>query len=144
VVLPLTVDTIGAGVLPAGLVVSHFADVEGDAQPGPPNALMMTSGTVTYEFAPGIAPGMHLTNAKLDSTSQNPKMGGAPGSSQNLQATYWDWSQAAWVPLNYSDAGTTALPDAAIDPSSNAVRLQMKINGGQVFLGAISLTGTVK
>ena len=143
VVLPLAFDPIGAGPVPAGLVVSRFTDIEGDTQPGPPDAVFMQNGTVTYELVPRIAPGMHLTSAKLDSTNQSPKLV-APGSAQSLLARYWDWSTSAWVPLDYSSLGTSALPDAALEPSSNEVRLQMTTNGTQVVLGAISLTGTVK
>jgi hypothetical protein len=146
VVLPLTFEAIGAGPLPPGMVVSHFTDIEGDTQPGPPDALMIQNGLVTYEFAPGIAPGMHLTSAKLDATSQNPKMSAIAGSSsQGVQARYWDWSTSNWVPMAaYSTSGTSALPDAAIEPSSNEVRLQIATGGTMAFLGAISLTGTVK
>jgi hypothetical protein len=143
VVLPLTFGSVGAGALPAGLVVSHFTDIEGDTQAGPPDALLMQNGTVTYEFTPEIAAGMHLKNASLDSTNQSPKMAPGSVSSQSMQAGYWDWSKAAWVPLSYMALGTTALPDAAIEPSSNEVRLRMTISGGPVLLGAISLTGTV-
>jgi hypothetical protein len=144
VVVPLTLDAIGAGSLPAGMVVSRFTDIEGDTQPGPPDALVLQNGTVTYEFEPGIAPGLHLTSAKLDSSAQNPKMAAISGSSnQSLQARYWDWSKSTWVPMAYSSPGTSALPDAAIEPSSNEVRLQMT-TGGTALLGAISLTGTVK
>ena len=144
VVVPLTLDAIGAGSMPAGMVVSRFTDIEGDTQPGPPDALVLQNGTVTYEFEPGIAPGLHLTNAKLDSSAQNPKMAAIAGSSnQSVQARYWDWSKSTWAPMDYSSPGTSALPDAAIEPSSNEVRLQMT-TGGTALLGAISLTGTVK
>jgi hypothetical protein len=143
VVLPLSFGSVGAGALPAGLVVSHFTDIEGDTQAGPPDALLMQSGTVTYEFTPGIAAGMHLKNASLDSTAQSPKMAPGSASSQSMQAAYWDWSKAAWVQLSYTALGTSALPDAAIEPSSNEVRLRMTISGGPVLVGAISLTGTV-
>jgi hypothetical protein len=105
---------------------------------------MLQNGTVTYEFEPGIAPGLHLTNAKLDSSAQNPKMAAIAGSSnQSVQARYWDWSKSTWAPMGYSSPGTTALPDAAIEPTSNEVRLQMT-TGGTALLGTISLTGSVK
>jgi hypothetical protein len=143
VVLPLTFGSMGAGALPAGLVVSHFTDIEGDTQAGPPDALLMQNGTVTYEFTPEIGTGLHITDAKLDSTNQSPKFA-PPGSAQGVQARYWDWSKATWVALDYVAMGTTALPEAAIEPSPNQVRLQMTINGGPVLLAPISLTGTLK
>ena len=54
IVLPLEVIEIGAGALPAGMVVSRFTDVEGDSQPGSPGAVVMQNGTVTYEFTPTL------------------------------------------------------------------------------------------
>jgi len=143
VVLPLTFDPIGAGPVPAGMVMSRFTDIDGDTQPGPPDAVLLQNGTVAYDFAPRIAPGMHLTSAKLDTTNPSPKLV-APGSSQSVLARYWDWSTSAWAPFDYSSLGTSALPDAALERSSNEVRLQMTTNGSEVMLGAISLTGTVK
>lgn len=143
VVLPLTVDEIGTGSLPAGLVVSRFTDIEGDSQPGPPASVVTQNGTVTYDFMPPLAPGTHLTAATLDSTNQSPK-GAIPGSSQGLMVNVWDWSKSAWAPLAYTVLGTSALPEVAINPSSNEVRVQMTATGSMAELGAISLTGTVK
>jgi hypothetical protein len=143
VVLPLAVEQIGAGSLPTGMVVSRFTDIDGTTQQGPPTGVMLQNGTVTFNFAPQLAPGTRLTSATLDSTSQSPK-GGFPGSGQGVQAQVWDWTKSAWMALDYNPVGTSALPDAAINPSSGEVRLQISTSSGLVLLGAISLTGTVK
>ena len=103
-----------------------------------------SNGTVTYDFAPSIVPGLHLTKAILDSSTQN-LYGGPPGTTQGTpQVSVWDWSKSAWVTLNYTQQGTTALPDAAVNPTSSEVRLQIAANGITSNLGPISLTGTVK
>ncbi len=141
VVIPLAIGAIGAGSLPAGLVVSRFIDIEGTTQAGPPGAVFMQSGTATYDFTPQLAPGTHLTGATLDSTSQSPKGGAFPG--QSLSAEAWDWSQSAWVHVAYTPLGTTTLPAGAVNPSTGEVRVRITVNG-QALLGAISLTGTVQ
>jgi len=142
VVIPLAIGAIGAGSLPAGLVVSRFTDIDGTTQNGPPGAVFMQSGTATYDFTPQLAPGTHLTGATLDSTSQSPKFGG-PNPGQSLSAEAWDWSQSAWVPVAYTPLGTATLPAGAVNPSSSEVRVRITVNG-QAILGAISLTGTVQ
>jgi len=101
------------------------------------------NGTVTYDFTPSIASGLHLTNAALDTTSQF-QMGGPTATGQNLQVNAWDWSKSAWVPLNYSPSGSTALPDTTVNPTSDEVRIQMTANGSLIYLGPMSLTGTVQ
>jgi hypothetical protein len=142
--LPIAVGEIGAGTVPAGMIVSRYTDMEGDSQPGPPGAVTTSNGTVTYDFAPSIVPGLHLTKAILDSSTQN-LYGGPPGTTQGTpQVSVWDWSKSAWVTLNYTQQGTTALPDAAVNPTSSEVRLQIAANGITSNLGPISLTGTVK
>ena len=143
VVLPLPVTGIGAGAVPAGMVLSRFTDIEGDAQPASPGAVMMQNGTVSYDFTLPLAQGAHLDSASIDSTYSSPK-GPGPGSTQILQAKVWDWQQSAWIPLSYNLGGVTLVPSAAINPSSGEVRLQVAANGTQVLFGQISLTGTVK
>src|SRR5487761_1619919 len=143
VVLPLQVSGIGAGTLPAGMVLSRFTDIQGDAQQGMPGAVMTQNGTVTYDFTPPLAPGAHLTAASLDSTISIPK-GPVPGSSQTLPAKIWDWLQSAWVPLSYNTSGVTAVPGAAINPATGELRLEVAATGTQVLLGQVSLIGTVK
>ncbi len=144
VVLPLQVTGFGAGAIPAGMVLSRFTDIDGDGQPAQPGALLMTNGTVTYDFTPVLAPGAHLDSASIDSTFSSPKGPVPPGSAQSLQAKVWDWQQSAWIPLSYNAGGVTALPSAAINPSSGEVRLQVAAGGNQVVFGQVSLTGTVK
>ncbi len=141
VVIPLAVGAIGAGSLPAGLVVSRFTDIDGTTQNGPPGTVVMQSGTATYDFTPQLEPGTHLTGAALDSTGQSPKGGGFPG--QSLSAEAWDWSQSAWVHVAYTPLGTATLPAGAVNPTTGEVRVRITVNG-QALLGAISLTGTVQ
>src|SRR5260370_7751149 len=105
----MAVDSIADGPVPAGMVVSRFIDIEGDTVPGPPIGVQIQNGTVTYDFAPAIASGMHLTSAALDATAQL-KFGGPPGTTQALQVNAWDWSQSPRVSPNSSTAATTALP----------------------------------
>ena len=143
VVLPLAVDSYGAGAIPSGMIVSRYADFEGDSQQGPPTGVATQNGTVTYTFTPSIASGMHLTNAGLD-TSNQIQMGGPPATTQNLQVKAWNWSTSAWVPVTYSTFGSSSLPDSVINPTTNEVRLQITAEGTLVYLGPISLTGTVK
>jgi hypothetical protein len=104
----------------------------------------MQNGTVSYDLTPGLAPGSHLESAAIDSTNSSPKGPAPPGSAQSLQAKVWDWQQSAWIPLSYNAGGVTAVPSAAINPSSGEVRLQVFGNGTQVVFGQVSLTGTVK
>jgi hypothetical protein len=141
VVIPLAIGAIGAGSVPAGIVMSRFTDIEGTTQNGPPGAVFMQSGTATYDFTPRLAPGTHLTAAGLDSTSQSPKGGAFPG--QSLSAEGWDWSQSAWVPVTYTPLGTSTLPAAVVNSSSGEVRIRVTVNT-QALLGALSLTGTVQ
>jgi hypothetical protein len=142
--LPIAMGEIGPGTVPAGMIVSRYTDIEGDSQPGAPGAVTTTNGTVTYDFQPTIVPGLHLTKATLDSTTQN-QFGGPPGTTQGSpQVSAWDWSKSSWVTLNYSAQGVTSLPDSAINPTSSEVRLQFVANGNTSMLGPISLTGTVK
>lgn len=143
VVLPLQFAGIGPGALPTGMVLSRFTDMQGDAQPASPGAVLMQNGTLTYDFTPGLAAGAHLAAASLDSTYTSPK-GPAPGSTGTLPAKVWDWLRSAWIPLDYNASGVTALPAAAINPTSGEVRLQVAGNGTQALFGQISLTGTVK
>jgi hypothetical protein len=142
--LPIAVGEMGAGAVPAGMIVSRYVDAEGDSQPGAPGAVTTTNGTVTYDFQPSIVPGLHLTKASLDSSTQV-QFGGPPGTTQgNPQVSAWDWSKSSWVSLSYNAQGITALPDSAVNPTSSEVRLQFMANGNMAVLGPISLTGTVK
>jgi hypothetical protein len=145
VLLPLPVTAIEPGTLPAGIVLSRFTDIQGDAQAGQPGALLLSNGTVSYDFTPALTPESHLDSASIDSTFSSPKGPVAPGTTQNLQARFWDWQHSAWSPLPYLNGGVTVLPSAAINPSSSEVRLEVDASGsGGAQFGQVSLTGTVK
>ena len=150
VALSLPVDHIGTGPLPAGVVSGRIVDVVGDSQgQGPPGMLMLQNGTVTYEFSPNLATGMHLSGVSL--TSQNPYgakfQAAPPGSSGSaapgVQGQVWDWSRAAWTDVTYQDNGTTALADSAVDPASGLIRFRLSTNSG-LLAGMITLSGTVQ
>ena len=144
VVMPLQVTGIGAGAIPAGMVLSRFTDIDGDGQPAQPGAMLMQNGTVSYAFTPLLAPGSHLDSASIDSTTTTGKGPVAGGTTQSLQARAWDWQASAWIPLTYNLGGVTPVPSAAIDPSSGEVRLQVDAGGTQAVFGQAFLTGTVK
>jgi hypothetical protein len=150
VALSLPVDQIGTGPLPAGVVSGRIVDVVGDSQgQGPPGMLMLQSGSVTYEFAPGLTAGSHLSGVSL--TSQNPygaKFQGVPpgsaGSSQpGVQGQVWDWSRSTWTDVAYQDNASTALPDSAIDQNTGLIRFRITTSTG-LLAGAITLSGTVR
>jgi hypothetical protein len=148
VVLSLSLDQIGTGSLPAGVVSGRIVDVVGDSQgQGPVGMLLIQSGSVTYEFSPSLAAGRHLGGASL--TASNPYGGKfipAPGggaTAPTVQGQVWDWARSAWTDVAYQDNGTTTLPDSAINPDSGLVRLRLSSDGGFVA-GNITLTGTVQ
>ena len=147
VAVQLPVDQIGAGPVPAGLVVGRMVDVDGDSQPGPPGGVSMTNGSVTYAFMPNLVPGTRLVSASL--SSSNPFFGkGIPptanGSQPSLTTQIWDWSHSAWADLAYRDNATNAIPDTAVNPSTGEVRVKMTVANGGYLSGGISLTGTVQ
>jgi hypothetical protein len=144
VVLPLPVTGIGAGVLPAGMVVSRFTDMQGDGQPAQQGSVLLQNGSVSYDFTPALAPGSHFESAAIDSTFTSPKGPIAPGTTSTLQARFWDWQRSAWTSLTYNMGGVTTLPPAAINPATGEVRLQVDAGGTQTVFGQASLTGTVK
>jgi hypothetical protein len=151
VALSLGVDRVGTGTLPAGIVNSRIVDIVGDSQGnGPPGMLALQNGTVTYEFAPTLADGTHLTGATVN--SQNPygaKVVGPVGPNGNpgtpgVDGQVWDWSHSAWADIAYQDNGTTALPDSAVDPISGLVRLRVSVTNGGFLAGMLALSGTVR
>lgn len=147
VALSLAVDQIGAGPLPGGVVVGRIVDVVGDSSGnGPPGMLMLQNGSVTYEFAPALTAGVHLTGASVSAVNPyGPKFGGPPGgTSRSVTGQVWDWSHGAWVDLAYQDNGTTAIPDNAIDPSSGTIRLRVSTSNSGFLAGTITLSGTVQ
>ena len=148
VALSLSLDQIGTGSLPAGVVSGRIVDVVGDTQgQGAPGMLLLQSGSVTYEFSPSLVAGRHLTGASL--TSSNPYGGkfmpapaGGPSAS-TVQTEVWNWSRSAWSDVAYQDNGTTALPDSAVNPENGLVRLRISTTSG-FAAGVISLSGTVQ
>jgi hypothetical protein len=146
VAVQLAVGEIGAGSLPAGIVVGRMVDVEGDSQQGPPGGVSMTNGTVTYAFTPQLAAGTRLTNVSLSSSNPfNGKGIAVSGNGvQSLTTQVWDWSQSKWVDFAYRDNSTSAVPDGAINPSTGEVRLKMTVVNGGYLSGGLTLTGTVK
>ena len=149
VVLSLAVDQIGTGPLPAGIVSGRIVDVVGDTQSqGPPGMLVMQNGSVTYEFAPSLSSGAHLTAVSVSAQNPyGPKFGPPGNTTQTGPAVVgqvWDWSHATWTEVAYQDNGTTALPDSAVDPSTGLIRLRLTTTNGGLLAGSISLSGTVQ
>jgi hypothetical protein len=147
VAVTLPVEQIGAGLLPAGLVSGHIVDFEGDInQQGPPGALMIQNGTVTYSFTAPLASGVHLTGASISAT--NPYSGKGPGVAGNQPTTTrgeaWDWSDSTWVDIGYQDSGATNLPDSVVNPTSGEIRLRVTVNNGSFLASGITLTGSVQ
>jgi hypothetical protein len=149
VALSLSVDQIGTGTLPAGVLNGRIVDVVGDSQgqTGIPGTFTMQSGSLTYEFAPLLAPGTRLTGVSVNSQNPfNPR--GAPGtvgqSGPTIAGEVWDWSRSAWTDIAYQDNGTTALPDGAVHPASGLVRLRLTTTNGATLSGNLTLSGTVR
>jgi hypothetical protein len=135
--------------LPAGVINSRIVDVVGDSQgQGPPGTLVLQNGSVTYEFAPTLAAGTHLTGVSV--VSQNPfgaKFGGPPGTTgttPGIAGQAWDWSHGVWTDIAYQDNGTTALPDGAVNSTTGIVRIRVTATNGSVLAGNLALTGTVQ
>jgi len=149
VVLSLAVDRIGTGPLPAGVVSGRIVDVVGDTQnQGPPGMLLIQNGSVTYEFAPSLTGGAHLTAVSVNAQNPyGPKFGPPTSGTQTGPAVtgqVWDWSHASWTDVAYQDNGTTALPDSAVDPATGLIRLRLTTTNAGLLAGSISLTGTVQ
>ena len=146
VVMNAPVAKISAGALPAGVTTGRVVDIDGTMQQGggPPGVVMMQKGSVTYEFAPPLAPGAHLSAVSISSANQFAGKAGPPGTGGTAEeAQIWDWSQNAWVDLKFQDPGTTLIPDSAVNPSSGMVRLKLSSSGG-FMSGWLSLAGDVK
>lgn len=149
VVLSLPVDQIGTGSLPAGVVSGRIVDVVGDTQGGPPGMLVMQNGSVTYEFGPQLATGVHLTGASLNSSNQYggkffgpPGITGKPGD-QTLHSEVWDWAHSAWSDVAFQTNGSTAIPETAVNPGTGVVRFRLSSNSG-FSASSITLSGTVQ
>ncbi|MEO6796791.1 MAG: hypothetical protein ABI401_04095 [Candidatus Dormibacter sp.] len=150
VALSLPIDQLGAGSLPAGAVTGRLVDITGETQVnGPPGVFTLQNGSATYEFTPTLETGRHLTAASVTVSNpfgakvMPPAANGTPGTA-SPQADVWDWSRGAWTSITYQDNGITAIPDAAINPVSNAVRLRVTGANASITSGGASLTGTVQ
>jgi hypothetical protein len=148
VAMPLPIEEIGAGSLPTGVVSGRIIDLEGDTQPGPAGALVVQNGSVTIQFSPGLAAGLHLSNPTLSGTNMffkgPPGMPGAPGSAAPTRGEAWDWSRSAWVDIAYKDAATTPLPPEVINPAGGEVRLRITVGSNSILASGISLSGSVE
>jgi hypothetical protein len=149
VALSLPVDHIGTGTLPAGVVNGRIVDVVGDSQGnGPPGMLLLQNGSVTYEFAPPLTDGAHLTGVSVNAQNPyGPKFGPPAATGQNgpaVQGQVWDWGRSTWTDVSYQDNGATPLPDGAINPANGLVRLRLTTTGGGLVAGALSISGTIQ
>jgi hypothetical protein len=149
VVLSLSVDEIGTGPLPAGLVNGRIVDVVGDTQGnGPPGLLVLQKGSVTYEFAPVLAAGARLTGVSLNAQNPyGPKFGPPSASPQTgpaVRGQVWDWTASAWTDIAYQDNAATALPDSAVNPTSGLVRVRLSTEVGGLLAGGVTLSGTIE
>lgn len=147
VAVTLPVEQVGTGSLPAGIVSGHIVDFVGDTtHQGPPGALMLQNGTVTYSFSAPIATGLHLSGASISSSNpyfgKSPVAAGSPAPTMSGEA--WDWSHSTWVAIGYQDNGTTNLPDSMVDPISGVIRLRVTVSNGSFPASGMTLSGTVR
>jgi hypothetical protein len=104
---------------------------------------MAQAGSITYDFAPSLAPGSRLGSASITSSNPfGPKGFGPAGTTGTVKAEAWDWTQSTWVELNYQESGLTAVPDSAVNPAGGEVLVRFS-SAGQFATGWLSLTGTV-
>ncbi len=144
IVLNLAVRHIGAGPMPAGVVNGRIVDVDANlSQAGPPGLVLADSGSMTYSFAPALAPGTHLTNVAITNSNPfGPKFAGV-NSGSAMKAQVWDWGTSSWVAVKYQDTGTTSIPDSAVNPATGEVRLRLS-SDGQFVSGYLSISGDVR
>jgi hypothetical protein len=146
VVLTVPIGQIAAGKVPSGIVAGRLVDIDGQLQQngGPPGTVMMTSGSVTYDFSTSLSPGSHLDGVTIESS--NPFTKGAPPGANGggtIKGQAWDWSQSAWVDVSYQDNGSTAVPSAAVEANTGEVRLKLSSDGG-FAAGWLSLAGVAR
>jgi hypothetical protein len=149
VVFTLAAAEIGAGALPAGVVTARPVDIDGDPQfAGVPGMVQLQKGSVTYAFTPALGPGLHLRHASVSTSSPFGKPGfGGPGAPPGaappkVKAQVWDWSMSAWTDVAYADNASTALPDAAANPSTGEIRMRLS-SDGFFNSGLLTLTADV-
>jgi hypothetical protein len=145
VVLPFSVGEIGAGALPSSVVAARIVDLDSDLSQGGIPTLAIQAGSITYDFAPTLAPGAHLFDVAI--SSFNPFGGkgviGPTGVAASVKAQVWDWSRSAWVAIDYNENSAMRVPPAAVDPTTGEVRLKLTADN-QFSTGVYSLVGTVK
>jgi hypothetical protein len=145
VALTLPVDEIGPGNLPRGVVSGRIVDLDGDIQQGPPGALIVQNGTVTYQFAPRLAPGAHLTNAAISVSNtffgKGPQ--GGQGTVTPTRGEAWDWSRSAWVDIAYQENTATSLPTEVVNPATGEVRVRIIVGTNGFLAAGASLVGSV-
>jgi hypothetical protein len=146
VVLTVPIGQIATGKVPSGIVAGRLVDIDGQLQQngGPPGTVMMTSGSVTYDFSTSLSPGSHLDGVTIESS--NPFTKGAPPGANGggtIKGQAWDWSQSAWVDVSYQDNGSTAVPSAAVEANTGEVRLKLSSDGG-FAAGWLSLAGVAR
>lgn len=144
VALELPVEQVGVGVLPSAVVSGRIIDVDGTSQSGPPGVLYMQNGSVTFDFTPNLAAGARLSGAGLSSSNPYFVKGVGTGSNSPPTAQAWDWSRSDWVAIDYQMSGTTALPEATVDPSTGEVRVRVLVGPSGFMAADISLVGTVR
>ena len=149
IVLTLPIDQIASGTLPAGVVVGRLVDIDGATQPqgGPPGLVNLQSGSVTYDFMPTLAPGLHLTGVSISNTNPFGGKGFVPpgtnGASGTVKGQVWDWAQSTWIDVSYQDSGATSVPDAAVNPANGEVRIKLS-SVGPFASGWLSLAGDTR
>jgi hypothetical protein len=148
VVLTVPVDHVSKGSVPAGVIAGRFVDIDGDVQPqgGPPGVVVLQNGSITFDFAPNLEPGLHLTGASIVSSNPFgakgiPANGAETGS--DVHAQVWDWAQSRWIAVTYADNASTAVPDSAVNPANGQVRLKLSSDGGFTS-GWLSLAGEAR
>jgi hypothetical protein len=148
VVLTVPVEHVSKGSLPSGVIAGRFVDIDGGVQPqsGPPGLVVMQNGSITYDFAPNLEPGLRLTSASI--VSSNPFGGkGIPANGVEtgsvVRAQVWDWTQSQWITVTYTDNASTAIPEAAVNPANGEVRLKLSSDNGFTS-GWLSLAGEAR
>jgi hypothetical protein len=150
IAIPLAIDALGPGTLPAGIVTGRLVDVDGEAfSQGPPGTLSIQSGSATFEFSPRLTAGSRLTDISISSSNPYGRFGpgGVPAGAPTTEA--WDWSKSAWVPVSLKENTTTAVPDSLFDSITGTLRLRISSAGGSsgitsFTMPTMSLTGTVQ
>jgi hypothetical protein len=143
IAIPLTIEPLGPGTLPAGIVTGRLVDLKGEATSIGPHMVSVQSGSATFEFAPVLAAGTRLTGVSLNCWNLYGPRSIAP------VGEAWNWSKSAWVPVSVGEYGAMPLPDGVFNEATSVLRLRIStptnsrgVNPLQML--SISLTGTVE